>query len=913
MKKSIAALGSFALVLAAAAAGAQQIPEIPYDEFYLDNGLRVIVHEDRKAPIVAVTIWYHVGSKNEEPGKTGFAHLFEHLMFNGTENYDDDYFKPFQEIGATSMNGTTSVDRTNYFQTVPSTAVDLALWMESDRMGHLLGAVDQEKLDEQRGVVQNEKRQGENRPYGMAFQQILANVFPPDHPYSWPVIGSMEDLDAATLDDVNTWFETYYGPNNATLVLAGDIDAETAKAKVQQYFGHIPPGPPLTKRDDWTLDELQAKRVTMQDRVPQARIYKTWRAPGWTHGDGTLLELAGEVLSGSISSRLYQRLVYEDEIATDVSASPWTAEIAGAFFVSATVAPGQDIGEVERALDEELARFLAEGPTEEELARVRTEILAFVIRGLERVGGFRGKSNILAENAVFGGRPDFYKQSLAVLQSATPEDVRAAANRWLSGNAVTLEVLPFQQTLAASGEAADRSSLPVVEEFPAAAFPEVDRATLSNGMRVIVAERDAVPVVQFRLQMNAGYASDQFGSPGTAKLAMEMLDEGTTSMDALEIADALAGLGATLSTGSNLDYSVANLSALRENLDASLEIYADVVLNPAFPDGELERLRRLQLAAIEQEQVTPDSMAFRVFPKLLFGEGHAYSLPLTGSGTRASVEAITRADIFDFHTTWFKPNNATMIVAGDITLDEVLPRLEAAFADWEPGETPTKNLPEVDLPSGPRVYLLDRPGSAQSVIIAGQLVPERRADEEIAFDTMNDILGGNFTSRINMNLREDKGWSYGARTTLFDTQAQRPYLAYAPVQTDQTAPAMAEMAREIDEYLTSRPPSDEEVETSKKRATLTLPGRWETAGAVAGSIAELVRFDLPDDYWDGYASLVAELDTAAVRNAASEVLAPDRLTWVVVGDLEAIGEDVRALGFGEVHMLDSEGNVVDAR
>ena len=361
MKKSTAALCSLALVLAAAAAGAQQIPEIPYDEFYLDNGLRVIVHEDRKAPIVAVTIWYHVGSKNEEPGKTGFAHLFEHLMFNGTENYDDDYFKPFQEIGATSMNGTTSVDRTNYFQTVPSTAVDLALWMESDRMGHLLGAVDQEKLDEQRGVVQNEKRQGENRPYGMAFQQILANVFPPDHPYSWPVIGSMEDLDAATLDDVNTWFETYYGPNNATLVLAGDIDVDTANAKVQQYFGHIPPGPPLTKRDDWILEELEAKRVTMQDRVPQARIYKTWRAPGWTHDDGTLLELAGEVLSGSISSRLYQRLVYEDEIATDVSASPWTAEIAGAFFVSATVAPGQDIGAVETALDEELARFLAEG------------------------------------------------------------------------------------------------------------------------------------------------------------------------------------------------------------------------------------------------------------------------------------------------------------------------------------------------------------------------------------------------------------------------------------------------------------------------------------------------------------------------------------------------------------------------
>ena len=911
MKTTIAALCSLALVLAAATAGAQEMPDIAFDEFYLDNGLRVIVHEDRKAPIVAVTIWYHVGSKNEEPGKTGFAHLFEHLMFNGTENYDDDYFRPFQEVGATSMNGTTSWDRTNYFQTVPSTAIDLALWMESDRMGHLLGAVDQGKLDEQRGVVQNEKRQGENQPYGTAFQQVLANVFPPDHPYSWPIIGSMEDLDAATLDDVTEWFETYYGPNNATLVLAGDIDVDTARAKVQQYFGHIPPGPPLTKRDNWTLGELEAKRVTMQDRVPQARVYKTWRAPRWADDDGTLLELAGEVLSGGITSRLYQRLVYEDQIATNVSASALTMEIAGAFFVSATVAPGQDIGEVERALDEELARFLAEGPTEEELARVKTETLAFVIRGLERVGGFRGKSNILAENAVFGGRPDFYKRPLSVLQSATPEEVRAVANRWISGNAVTLEVLPFEQALAASGENADRSSLPVVEEFPAASFPELGRATLSNGMRVIVAERDAVPVVQFRLQMNAGYASDQFGSPGTAKLAMETLDQGTTSMNALEIADSLAGLGATLGTGSNLDYSTVSLSALKENLDASLEIYADVILNPAFPESDLERLRRLQLAAIEQEQTTPDAMAFRVFPQLVYGEGHAYSLPLTGSGSRASVEAITRGDIFDFHTTWFKPNNATMIVAGDITLDEVLPRLEAAFAGWESGETPAKNLPEVDLPDGPRVYLLDRPDSAQSVIIAGQLIPERRADEEIALDTMNDILGGNFTSRINMNLREDKGWSYGARTTVYDTQAQRPYLAYAPVQTDQTAPAMLEMAREIDEYLTNRPPSEEEVEISKKRATLTLPGRWETAASVAGSIAELVRFDLPDDYWDGYANLVAGLDTADVRAAANEVLAPERLTWIVVGDLAVIGEDVRALGLGEVRLVDSEGNVID--
>ena len=409
MKRSLA-IACLATVWSTAAFA--QDPEIPFDEFYLDNGLRVIVHEDRKAPIVAITIWYHVGSKNEVPGKTGFAHLFEHLMFNGSENHNDEYFRPLQEVGATNMNGTTDFDRTNYFQTVPSSAVDLALWLESDRMGHLLGAIDQGKLDEQRGVVQNEKRQGDNAPYGKAFETIITNLFPPGHPYSWEVIGSMEDLNAASLEDVKTWFETYYGPNNATLVLAGDIDVATAREKVERYFGDIPPGPPVTHRQRWIPSGVPSSRIVMQDRVPEARIYKVWLAPEWISDDSTYLQLADLVLTSGKTSRLYQRLVYEDQIATDASAFPMINEIAGAYVVYATAAEGQDLQTVERALDEELARFLAEGPTRAELERAKTEIRAGFIRGVEQVGGFRGKSNILAESAVYGGRPDFY-QALA--------------------------------------------------------------------------------------------------------------------------------------------------------------------------------------------------------------------------------------------------------------------------------------------------------------------------------------------------------------------------------------------------------------------------------------------------------------------------------------------------------------------
>jgi zinc protease len=886
-------------------------PEITFEEFVLDNGLRVVVHEDHKAPIVAVTIWYHVGSKNEQPGKTGFAHLFEHLMFNGSENYNDEYFRPLQDVGATAMNGTTDIDRTNYFETVPSTAIDLALWLESDRMGHLLGAIDQERLDEQRGVVQNEKRQGDNQPYGAVFEQIVSNLFPPGHPYSWETIGSMEDLNAASLDDVKRWFQTYYGPNNATLVLAGDIDVATAKEKVQHFFGDIPPGPPLTHRERWIPDSVPASRIVMQDRVPEARLYKVWRGPEWRSDDTTLMELVDAVLTSGKTSRLYKRLVYDDQLATDAGAFSLTGEIAGAYIVYATVTDAKDIPEAERVLDEELARFLRDGPTRAELERVRTEIKGSFIRGIEQVGGFRGKSNILAESTVFGGRPDFYKHSLDVLNTATPEQLRATARRWLAGNALALEVRPFSEALAPSGGGADRSKLPMPTAFPQSSFPALHQARLSNGIRLIVAERHAVPVVQFSLQLDSGFAADQFASPGVASVAMEMLDEGTATMDALEISDTLAGLGADLTTGANLDYSVVSLSALKEQLDPSLAVYADVILKPAFTAAELDRVKRLQIATIQQEKNDPTDMALRILPQLLYGDGNAYSLAMTGSGTEESVEAMKRDDLVKFHDTWFKPNNATLIVVGDTTLAEIQPKLEALFAGWRPGDVPKKTLPDAALPEKPRVFLVDRPGSEQTMIIAGHLVPPKSPRDDIALDAANDILGGSFTSRINMNLREDKAWSYGVDTAIVDTQAQRPFLAIAPVQADKTAEAMLEIKKDLDDYVGGRPATPEEVATSKNSSILTLPGRWETARSVARDIAALVRFRLPDDYWSSYAGLVAALDVDGVNAAAKRVLASNRLTWVVVGDLGVIEDKVAALGLGEITVIDVDGRPAD--
>ena len=884
--------------------------DIPYEEFYLDNGLRVIVHEDRKAPIVAVTLWYHVGSRNEIPGKTGFAHLFEHLMFNGSENHDAEYFEPLEQVGASFINGTTNNDRTNYIQTVPSSALDLALWLESDRMGHLLGAITQEKLDEQRGVVQNEKRQGENQPYGKAFTYIVENVFPEGHPYSWSVIGSMEDLNDASLEDVHEWFRTYYGPNNATLVLAGDVDVETARASVERHFGAIPPGPPLARMDAWVPILEQDRRMIAQDRVGQSRIYRIWPIPEWGNPDLDRLQLANGVLTQGQTSRLHQRLVYEDQLATDAGGFVFDGEIAGMYILYATAQPGRDLAAVEAAMDEELQRFLESGPTESELLRVKTQMRSSFVRGLERVGGFSGKSGTLAESAVYGGRPDAYKTTVEVLERATADDARDVARNWLANSSFTLEIHPYDDRLAATDDDADRSGLPMPETFPSADFPTLHRAELSNGMQLIVAERSAVPVVNFNLQLNAGYAADQFGSPGVAGLAMTLLDQGTESRSALEISEQLAQLGARLNAGSNLDLSSVSLSALKENLAESLDIYSDVILNPAFSDEELERQRRLRLSRIQREKTEPVNMALRIFPGLIYGDGHAYSLPMTGTGTEESVSAITRDDLVSFHETWFKPGNATMIVVGDTTLEEITPMLEALFADWSPGEVPLKNIPRVELPDESRVVLVNRPGSEQSIIFGGQLVFDRSDEREMALQAVNESFGGSFTSRINMNLREDKAWSYGVRSMLVDTMSQRPFIIYAPVQTDRTADSLAELDREMRDLLDGRPVDETEIATFKRRNTLTLPGRWETAGAVAGDIAELVRFGLPDNYWDDYAGLVDGVTPGGANAAAQAELQPDRLVWVVVGDLEAIEESIRALALGRMDFMDVDGNLL---
>jgi len=906
MKSALASLTC--LLLCAASATAAGI-DIPYRKEVLDNGLTVIVHEDRKAPVVAVNIWYHVGSKNEVRGRTGFAHLFEHLMFQGTENYDGEFLTALEALGATSFNATTWYDRTNYFQTVPKNALDSILWLESDRMGHFLGAITQAKLDEQRGVVQNEKRQGDNQPYGRIWDYIHPALFPADHPYSWETIGSMEDLDAASLEDVRNWFKSWYGPNNAVLAIAGDVDTEEVLRRVRLYFGDIAPVPPVTRPGVWIPRHAADRTMNMQDRVPQARLYRTWTGPNWGSQDAQLLGLAGAVLAGDKNSRLYQRLVYRDRLASDVELSVIPLEMAGVSYLQVSAQPGVDLATIDGAVREELAAFAAKGPSRRELERVATQFRASFLRGIEQVGGFSGKAGILAESMVLGGSPDAWKKDLAVIENARPEDLRRVAAEWLGAGSFTLNVLPYQPGVAA-GAGADRSALPAAGEAPPVGFPAVQRAELANGMKVVLAPRAGTGLVELELILESGYAADPADRPGTASMTMAMLDEGTRSRSALQISEELSLLGAELAAGASLDTASVRLSALKDKLEPSLAVMADVVLNPTFPAEELERLRGIYLAGLRQEKNRPNSMALRVLPKLIYGAGHPYAQPLTGTGTEASVAALTGADLQALHATWFKADHATLVAAGDTTLAELQPLLERLFGRWERGPVPARTIGPPRGASGKVLYLLDRPGADQSVIFAGQTLPPRANPDEFALQAMHNILGGQVSARINMNLREDKHWSYGAYSVLADARGARPFFAYAPVQTDKTAEALQELRSELKGISGARPVTAAELERVTTTRILSLPGRWETSGAVLGALSESVRFGLPDDYWQNYAAGVRAVTLAEVDRVARTFVKPGDQVFVVVGDRARIEGGLKALGFDEIRAINAEGDAL---
>ncbi|MEN3747271.1 pitrilysin family protein [Sphingomonas sp. HF-S3] len=899
--------------------------DIPYEEFKLQNGLRVIVHTDRKAPVVAVSVWYDVGSKHEPKGKTGFAHLFEHLMFNGSENAPGDFFKPLRDVGATDFNGTTHFDRTNYFETVPAPALERALYLESDRMGYLLGAIDQGVLDEQRGVVQNEKRQGDNQPYGLAFYSLLKGVFPADQPYSHSPIGSMADLDAASLEDVKNWFRSHYGPNNSVLVLAGDIDAKTARPLVEKYFGRIAAGPEGHLPRITVQPLAAAKAEVMKDRVATTRIYRAWPMPGLNDPDSVPLDVFGGVLGGLSSSRLDNALVRKEKLAVSVSASSMAFSQGGVFLMVVDVAPGVDPAVAGRRADEIMADLLKNGPTADEVTRVATNSISGRLSGLESVGGFGGKAVTLASGALYSDDPAFYKKQLQRLATVTPAQVRDAGTRWLAKPAYSLTIEPGARegyeeakapvataaaaTPAAAGAAQTtpvaRSEEPMntrAEKMPEVGtigdldFPKIERARLSNGIELVYAQRTAVPITQVVMSFDAGQVADPADKLGLQSLALSVMDEGTTSLDSIQIAEAKERLGARISTGNSADRTYVSLFAPSPNLGGSLDLLADVVQRPAFAPAEIERVRGQLLAGIQQELASPQGMAQRKVPAVLYGNS-PYAKLAAGSGDPAAVKTLTRADLAGFHQAWIRPDKAKVFIVSDRPLAEVRSALEARFGKWAGTGTPgVKAFDAAPVQSAPKIVLLDRPQSPQSIIVGGQITSLPPTGDLLNALTANEVLGSGFLSRINMNLREDKHWSYGVRGGFNRLEHAVPYVISAPVQADKTGASIQELRKDVREFLTSKGITQVEFDRTINGETRELPGTFETSTAVLGAMQSNDLYKRPDDYYDTIAARYRAMKIADLDSAARGALDPDKFVWVVVGDAAVVKPQLESLG-----------------
>lgn len=885
--------------------------DVPYESFTLDNGLTVLVHEDRKAPIVGIAAWYNVGSKDEPPGQTGFAHLFEHIMlFNGTEHIPN-LIEPLRDMGATNWNGTTWFDRTNYFQTVPTQALERGLYIESERMGYLLGALTQQSLDAQRGIVQNEKRQGDNQPYGLTFYRILEGVFPEGHPYRHATIGSMADLDNASLEQVRQWFLDNYGPNNAVLVLTGDINAAEARPLVERYFGQIPSGRQNVPAAADVPTLASPVSEVMTDRVATSRLYRVWVVPGLAHEDQQDLNVAAQVLGGLATSRLDRELVRGDQTAVSVTASVLPFQRVSMFFVTADVKPGEDVQAVSDRLDGIIRDFIATGPTEDEIQRVATGQVAAGLFAIEQVGGFNGQTVALANGAVIAGDPGFFRRNLLAYGDITPASVREAMNRWLTRPVYSLRVdpgvrEPYPEAVATDRPPPDtrpptvtpREPMPPLGEIADLDFPDVERARLSNGIEIVYAQRDAIPVTLVAMDFDAGIAADPQGSFGLQTLTMSLLSDGADGMDAMQIAEQQERLGATISAGGSLDRSAVTLTALSANLGLSLDLFADVVRRPDFAESEFTRQRAQQIAAIAAEATSPGGLAGRALPPLIYGESHPYGRPLSGLGSAQSVGGLDRDDLVAFHQTWIRPETARIFVVSDRPLAEIRRALEARFGDWRGAAVPVgvKDFSAPIPTPQSRIVIVNRPQSPQSVIYAGTVLPITGRDDTVTLNAGNEVLGNNFLSRINTEIRERRGWSYGLSGVVQLREGRVPYIINAPVQADRTGDSIRVLIEQINAFRGDSGVTETEHSRVINGNIRQLPGLYETAGSVLGALRGNALYNRPDDYWERiagrYRTMTADQMDAAVR----AVVDPAQFVWVVVGDASVVRPQLEGLG-----------------
>ncbi len=879
---------------------------ISYQKAVLANGLTLLVHTDHKAPLVAMHTVYRVGSKDEVPGKTGFAHLFEHLMFNGSAHHDDEFFRPLEAAGASLINGTTNGDRTNFYQTVPKEALDLALFLESDRMGHLLPAVTKAKLDEQRGVVKNEKRQREGQPYGKVHQLLTEASFPAGHPYSWTTIGSMQDLDAATLDDVHAWFRRYYGPNNAVLVLSGDIGFEDAKAKVERAFGSIAPSPALDRNTSWQVPMTASKRLLAHDKVTQTRIYRAWNLPPRGEPDTLLLALAADILAGDKASALYQRLITKESLATAVAADVNEGMLASQFQLMVTLKQGVDAAAVERVLDEEIAKLARTPPSPALLQRLKTSLYVSRIEGRESLAA--KAAELAACEALLGGQ-DACDQQWTTLQSAQGEQISTAARQWLLGPNLTLEVRP--EPALAAGTTADlpRKSLPTVGDPAGIVLPTLQRFTLSNGLPVLLAERRDVPLV--RMSLFWPYGTSAQPQAGNFEMLLGMLSEGADGLSAEQLTEAYGNLGAQFGTDLDADALAVQLASPSANLRAAVELFTRNLLKPSFPADALERRKARKIAGLQASTKSPGGVLGLNQYRLMYGEhpyGRFNSLPLLAAAT----ESLTPKVLQDLHPQVIRPEGAQLLVVGDTSVQALKDILEAQLGRWQPAAgvaAIAASMPPVVAPPA-RVFLFDLPGAPQTLVAAAAIGVAMSEPQREAMELANTVLGGLFTSRLNSNLREQKGWSYGASSGLGEARGPGLFYAQAQVETQRTAESIVEMQREVAELGDKRPPTAAELEQARKSLVRALPAEAETASGVLNLYQRQLVYALPEDSYSGYPARLAALDGKAAAAAAKQLANPQALTWFIAGDLQQIEASVRALKLGPVQVLGADGSLL---
>ncbi|MEO8648458.1 MAG: pitrilysin family protein [Acidobacteriota bacterium] len=910
---------TFLMATCVSAQTSDRLPAIKYKEFTLKNGLRVVLHEDKSTPVVAVNVWYHVGSKNEVEGRTGFAHLFEHMMFQGSRNYNTDYFTPLQEAGG-SINGTTNEDRTYYYETVPSNFLELALYLEADRMGGLLEAMTQEKLDNQRDVVKNERRQRvDNQPYGTSFEKIGSIMYPKGHPYNWSVIGSLEDLQAASLDDVKSFFRQYYVPNNAVLVLAGDFNEAQARQWIEKYFGPIKNGPAITRPNPSQPKLDKEIRTVVEDAVPLPRRYMVWHSVRAYAPDEAALDMLGFILSSGRNSRLQSNLVYAKEMAQQVNAGNSTSEISGEFQVTATARPGKSLDDIEKEINTEIERIKREPPTADEMLRARNSIEAQTIFRLQTV---LGKGGQISTFTGYLNKPDYFQTDLDRYRKVTAADIQRVANTYLTSNRLVMSYVPRQGEAPRANREANRptsvatekkddaliaeqsAKLPKPGPNPKLALPPIEKAKLANGLEVWMVQQHELPIVSMNLVLRSGSSNEPDNRTGLASVTTSLLNDGTASRSASEIVNQLQSIGASVNANSGWDSTNVSMQTLTRNLDQALDIYSDIIQHPAFPANELESRRGRSLVGLRQQRSNPGAISNVVYNKVLYKD-HPYGRETT----EATIKAITRDDIVNYYNSTFRPNNGVLIVVGDIDKTALKAKLEKAFASWKPGDVTTASLPAADTLGKTAIYLVDRPNAAQSVVSIGQVGIDRANPDYFPVVVMNSILGGGITSRISMNLREEKGYTYGANSGWNFRKGAGPFSAGGNIQTAVTKEAVFEFMKELNGIRGSIPVTQRELDYNKQALIRRYPAAFETVGQVSAQLSNLVVYGLPDSYFNDYIAKVNAVTLDDVNRVAKKYLDPEKMAIVIVGDRKVVEPGLKELGY-PINILDVDGNVV---